>query len=101
MAREENAIFTAQQTASISGHQGLQAKGVDYSMLDPKIGSSLSTFAGNLANSVPAGLILQRHPSNFAVWNGVPEFLTKAIDGEMSLDEALAAMDADIKSKEK
>ncbi len=101
MAREENAIYTAQQTASISGHQGLQAKGVDYSMLDPKIGSSLSTFAGNLANSVPAGLILQRHPSNFAVWNGVPEFLTKAIDGEMTLNEALAAMDADIKSKEK
>ena len=101
MAREESAEYTAQQTASISGHKGLQIKGVDYSMLDPKVGSSLSTFAGNLANAPAAGLNLQRHPSNFAVWNGVPEFLTKAIDGEMTLTEALAALDADVKSKEK
>ncbi|MDA9930959.1 ABC transporter substrate-binding protein [Alphaproteobacteria bacterium] len=99
MARTENAEYMAQQTSSISGHRGLQISGVDYSKLDPKVGQSLATFAGNLATALESGLRIQSHPQNFAVWNGVPEYLTKAIDGDMSLDEALVALDADMKAK--
>ena len=39
-----------------------------------------------------------RH-KNFAIYGIVPDYITKAITGEMSLDDALAAIDADVAAK--
>ncbi|KAJ54398.1 ABC transporter substrate-binding protein [Actibacterium mucosum KCTC 23349] len=99
MAREENAEAIAIATSSISGHQGLQKTGVDYSSLDPKIGQALSVFSGNAAGAPEAAWWLSAYPQNFAIYGIVPDYLTQAINGEISLDDALAAIDADVKAK--
>ncbi|NBX43016.1 MAG: ABC transporter substrate-binding protein, partial [Rhodobacteraceae bacterium] len=38
----------------------------------------------------------QGYAKNFVIYGVVPDYLTKAITGEMSLDDALAAIDADV-----
>ena len=41
----------------------------------------------------------QGYNKNFAIYGIVPDYITKAITGEMSLDDALAAIDADVAAK--
>lgn len=102
LAREENAAAYAAQTKSITAHAGLQASGVDYGDADPAVSAALSTFAssiGNAAETAPQGFAFQGYAKNFAIYGVVPDYITKAIVGEMSLDDALAAIDADVAAK--
>lgn len=102
LAREENAAAYAAATKSITAHAGLQAAGVDYGDADPAVAQALSTFAssiGQAAQSAPQGFEFQGYSKNFVIYGVVPDYITKAITGEMSLDDALAAIDADVAAK--
>ena len=47
----------------------------------------------------PQAYWFQGYNKNFAIYGIVPDYITKAITGEMTLDEALAAIDADVAAK--
>ena len=102
MAQTENAEAFAVATNNITGHAGLQASGIDYSGSSPVVSQGLATFAANAgkaASSTPQAYWFQGYPKNFAIYGIVPDYITKAITGEMSLDDALAAIDADVAAK--
>ena len=102
MAQTENAEQFAASTSNITAHQGLQKSGIDYSGVSPTVAEGLAIFAANAgkaADSTPQAYWFQGYNKNFAIYGIVPDYITKAITGEMSLDDALAAIDADVAAK--
>ena len=102
LAQTEQAERFASETNNITAHAGLQASGVDYQNATPTIAAALSTFAANAGvatQTTPQAYTFQGYSKNFAIYGIVPDYITKAINGEMSLDDALAAIDADVAAK--
>ncbi|CUI97432.1 ABC transporter substrate-binding protein [Cognatishimia activa] len=102
MAQTEQAEKFASETNNITAHAGLQASGVDYQNATPTIAAALSTFASNAGvatKTTPQAYVFQGYSKNFAIYGIVPDYITKAITGEMSLDDALSAIDADVAAK--
>lgn len=102
LASEENAAAFAAQTSNITAHQGLQASGIDYADASPAVAAALAVFAGNAAKAAettPQAYTFQGYAKNFVIYGVIPDYITKAITGEMTLDEALAAIDADVAAK--
>ncbi|MEM6309491.1 MAG: extracellular solute-binding protein [Pseudomonadota bacterium] len=102
LAQEENAAKFASETSSIPSHQGLQATGVDYANASPAVSEALKVFAANAgqsASTTPQAFTFQGYAKNFVIYGVVPDYITQAITGEMSLDDALAAIDADVAAK--
>ncbi|MDO6591172.1 extracellular solute-binding protein [Yoonia sp. 1_MG-2023] len=102
LAMEENAAQFAAATRNITAHQGLQASGIDYADASPAVAAALSVFAANAgvaAETTPQAYTLQGYAKNFVIYGAVPDYLTQAITGELTLDEALDAIDADVAAK--
>lgn len=102
MAQTENAEKFASSTSNITAHQGLQASGVDYQGVSAQVAEALSVFAANAgkaADTTPQAYTFQGYAKNFAIYGVVPDYITQAINGELTLDEALAAIDADVAAK--
>ncbi|MEM7269611.1 MAG: extracellular solute-binding protein [Pseudomonadota bacterium] len=102
LARKENTARYAAETRSITAHAELQAEGIDYAGAAPEVGAALSTFAasiGQVAKDAPQAFTFQGYNKNFVIYGVVPDYITKAITGEMTLDAALAAIDADVAAK--
>ena len=102
MAQTENAEKFAASTSNITAHQGLQKSGIDYAGVSPNVAQGLAIFAANAgkaADTTPQAYWFQGYNKNFAIYGIVPDYITKAITGEMSLEEALAAIDADVAAK--
>jgi alpha-1,4-digalacturonate transport system substrate-binding protein len=102
LAAEENAAAFAAQTKNITAHQGLQESGIDYADASPAVAAALSVFAANAgkaAQTTPQAYTFQGYAKNFVIYGVIPDYITKAITGEMTLDEALAAIDADVAAK--
>jgi alpha-1,4-digalacturonate transport system substrate-binding protein len=55
--------------------------------------------AGKAADSTPQAYTFQGYAKNFAIYGVVPDYITQAINGDITLDEALAAIDADVAAK--
>ncbi|WP_425040092.1 ABC transporter substrate-binding protein [Primorskyibacter sp. S187A] len=102
LAQKDNAAMFAAATRQIPAHAELQAEGVDYGDIAPEIAQALSVFAANAgvaAESTPQAYTFQGYNKNFVIYGVVPDYMTKAITGEMTLDEALSAIDADVAAK--
>lgn len=102
LAQTENAAKFAAQTRNIPGHAGLQASGVDYEGASPAVAQALQVFSRNAvtaAETTPQAYTFQGYAKNFVIYGVVPDYLTQAITGEISLDEALASIDADVAAK--
>lgn len=102
LAREENAAKFAAATKNITAHQGLQQSGVDYGDTSPAVSEALAVFAANAgkaADTTPQAYAFQGYAKNGVIYGVVPDYLTQAITGEISLDEALAKIDADVAAK--
>lgn len=102
MASTEVAAAFASATKNITAHQGLQASGIDYEGVSPAVANGLSVFAANAgaaADTTPQAYTFQGYPKNFAIYGVVPDYITQAIKGEITLDEALAGIDADVAAK--
>ena len=90
------------KTNTIPAHAGLQTQGIEYPGASARVADALNVFADNAlkaASTTPQAFAFQGYPKNFVIYGVVPDYLTKAINGEMSLDDALAAIDADVKAK--
>ncbi|MEM9106775.1 MAG: extracellular solute-binding protein [Pseudomonadota bacterium] len=102
LAQKDNAATFAAATRQIPAHAELQSEGVDYGDIAPEVSQALSVFAANAgasAETTPQAYTFQGYNKNFVIYGVVPDYMTKAITGEMSLDEALAAIDADVAAK--
>ena len=102
LGRKDNSHEFAARTRGIPGHAGLQAEGVDYVGVSARVAEALNVFADNAlkaATTTPQAFDFFSYRKNFVIFGAIPEYMTKAINGEMTLDEALAAMDADIAAK--
>ncbi|MGX9356034.1 ABC transporter substrate-binding protein [Roseobacteraceae bacterium S113] len=102
LAQKENAAAFAAATRQIPAHAELQAEGVDYGDIAPEIAQALSTFAANAgvaAETTPQAYTFQGYNKNFVIYGVVPDYITQAITGDMTLEEALAAIDADVAAK--
>ena len=102
LSQTENAETFAASTSNITAHQGLQKSGIDYSGVSPTVAEGLAIFAANAgkaADTTPQAYWFQGYNKNFAIYGIVPDYITKAITGEMSLEDALKAIDADVAAK--
>lgn len=102
LSQEENAEKFAAATKNISAHQGLQQSGVDYGDTSPAVAQALSVFAANAgksAQTTPQAYTFQGYSKNFVIYSVVPDYITQAITGEITLDEAFTAIDADVAAK--
>ena len=102
LAREENAEKFAAATKNISAHQGLQQSGVDYGDTSPAVAQALSVFAANAgqaAQTTPQAYTFQGYAKNFVIYSVVPDYITQAIVGDITLDEAFNSIDADVAAK--
>ena len=96
MAQEANyAEFTA-RTENIPAHAGLAKKGVAYPTATPGARAALGTFSAGVANLSPAAFQFQGYRFNRAIMLPTVTRVTQAIVGEMSTDEAMTKIAADM-----
>jgi len=96
MAQEANyAEFTA-RTNNIPAHAGLAKKGVKYPGASPQAQAALGVFSAGVANLSPVAYQFQGYKYNRAVMLPTVTRVTQAIVGEMSTDEAMTKIAADM-----
>ena len=83
------------RTENIPAHAGVAKKGVDYKV-SPQAKAALTTFVGEVPKLSPVAYQIQGYKLNRAIFNPTAARLGQAIVGEMSLDDALKRISADI-----
>ena len=83
------------KTDNIPASTAVARKGVDYSVA-PATKSALDVFVGQVATLSPVAYEIQGYKYNRALFNPTAQRLGQAIAGEMSLDDALKRIGADI-----
>jgi len=101
LSQDENAEFIYGSNFAIPAHAKLQAEGVDYAAYGASeaISASLNTFAaaaGKAAEQTPQAFQLQGYPSNFVVFNATVQYVSAAMNGELTLDEAIEKINEDM-----
>ena len=87
--------FTA-RTNNIPAHTGLAKKGVTYTNADPASKAALAVFGTGVASLDPISYRFQGYKYNRAIMLPTVARVTQAIVGEMSTDEALTKITADM-----
>ncbi len=96
MAQEANyAEFTA-RTNNIPAHAGLARTGVKYPGASPQAQAALAVFSAGVANLSPVAYQFQGYKYNRAVMLPTVTRVTQAIVGEMSIEEAMTKIAADM-----
>jgi alpha-1,4-digalacturonate transport system substrate-binding protein len=88
------AEFTG-RTNNIPAHLGMAGK-VKYSSTQPAVTSALSVFSAGVGNLAPAAFQFQGYKFNRAIMLPTVARVTQAIVGEMSTDEAITKLNADM-----
>jgi alpha-1,4-digalacturonate transport system substrate-binding protein len=83
------------RTENIPAHAGVAKKGVDYK-ISPQSKAALATFVADVPKLSPIAYRIQGYRLNRAIFNPTAARLGQAIVGEMSLDDALKRISADI-----
>lgn len=101
MAGKENAREWYTRTYAIPAHAELQAEGLDYvgAGASEAVAAGLDAFtkmAANAAATTPQAYALQGSPVNFVVFNATTQYLASAMNGEISLDEAMAKIQEEL-----
>lgn len=101
MADEEQAREWYTKTFAIPAHAKLQAEGLDYvgAGASPAVADGLNAFtsmAAAAAVQTPQAYRLQGDPRNFVIFNATVQYLAAAMNGELSLDEALAKIEEEL-----
>jgi alpha-1,4-digalacturonate transport system substrate-binding protein len=87
--------FTA-RTNNIPAHAGLAKKGVDYASAKPAAKAALGVFGAGVAQLAPVAYQFQGYKFNRAIMLPTVSRVTQAIVGEMSTDEAVSKINADM-----
>jgi alpha-1,4-digalacturonate transport system substrate-binding protein len=96
MAQEANYAEFAGRTNNIPAHAGLAKKGVNYPGATPGARAALTTFSSGVAELAPVAYQFQGYKYNRAIMLPTVTRVTQAIVGEMSVDEAMTKISADM-----
>ena len=88
----------AASAAEGSTHAAVASKGVDYKV-SPAAKAALTVFVGDVGKLSPIAYQIQGYQYNRALFNPTVTRLGQAIAGEMSLDDALKRISADIQEQ--
>jgi len=99
--RDDNAKEWYTRTYAIPAHATLQSEGLDYAGAgaNPSVSDGLKAFAamaGVAARETPQAYQLQGSPNGFKVYNATVKYLAGALNGDLSLDEAIAKIKEDV-----
>lgn len=101
LAQDDNAKFIYGSNYAIPAHASLQADGIDYAEYGASeaISTALNTFAasaGRAAEQTPQAFALQGYPFNFVIYNATVQYVSAAMNGELTLDEAIVKIEEDL-----
>ncbi len=97
MAAEENLKEYFEKTLQIPAHKGLAKKGLDYGpKASPAAVAALKVFTANYDKLLPQSHLLQGYSKNVAIFNAIATYLTQAITGSLTLDEAYKKIDEEV-----
>jgi alpha-1,4-digalacturonate transport system substrate-binding protein len=96
MAQEANVAEFASRTNSIPAHAGVAKKRVSYPSAGPAAQTALGTFTGGTATLSPTAYALQGYKFNRALMLPTVTRVTQAIVGEITVDEAITKISADM-----
>ena len=96
LAQEANYAEFAGKTNNIPAHAGLAKKGVKYPGATAQAQAALGVFGSGVANLAPAAYQFQGYKYNRAMMLPTVARVTQAIVGEMSADEAMVKIAADM-----
>lgn len=101
MGEEAQAREWYTRTYAIPAHSKLQSEGLDYAGAgaSPAVADGLSAFAAMAAaaaEQTPQAYQLQGSPVGFVVYNATVQYLGSALNGELSLDEAMAKIQEEL-----
>ena len=96
LAQEANYAEFTGRTENIPAHAGLAKKGVAYPGATPAARAALGTFSSGVANLAPVAYQFQGYKYNRAIMLPTVTRVTQAIVGEMSTDEAITKIAADM-----
>ena len=80
----------------IPGHLGLAERGIDFVTDIEDARDALSVFASEVPNLHPLAYRLQGYPFNRVWWTEIPNRLTQVLVGELTLDQAIERLQADM-----
>jgi alpha-1,4-digalacturonate transport system substrate-binding protein len=83
------------RTENIPANAAVAKKGVDYK-ISPQAKAALNTFVAEVPKLSPVAYQIQGYKLNRAIFNPTAARLGQAIAGEMSLDDALKRISADV-----
>lgn len=106
LAQDENAKLLYGETFSIPANSKLQEEGIDYAEYGASeaVSDALNTFAAaaaRAAEETPQAYRLQGDPNNFAIFNATAQYVAAAMNGELTLDEAMVKIEEDIAAQTK
>ena len=96
MAQEANYAEFVGKTNNIPAHAGLAKKGVAYPGATPAARAALGTFSAGVASLSPVAYQFQGYKFNRAIMLPTVTRVTQAIVGEMTTDEAMTKIAADM-----
>jgi alpha-1,4-digalacturonate transport system substrate-binding protein len=96
LAQEEVLAEFYGRTLFIPGHLGLAASGVDFATDSTAAQEALGVFANQVTKLDPIAYRLQAYPFNFAIFNNLRDRLTQVFVGELTLDQSLERIQADV-----
>lgn len=96
LAQEANYAEWVGKTNNIPAHAGLAKKGVTYPAATPVARAALSVFSNGVATLTPTAYQFQGYKYNRAIMLPTVARVTQAIVGEISTDEAMTKISADM-----
>ncbi len=96
MARDDVQREVMAQTRNIPANSVLQEQGIDYEGVRDDVKEALRVFAASIPTFADSAYQLQGYANNRAIYTATPARITQALVGELTLDEALDRLDADI-----
>jgi alpha-1,4-digalacturonate transport system substrate-binding protein len=96
IASEANYAEFTTKTRNIPAHQGLAKKGANYADASPAVRKALGVFGSGVASLTTEAFVFQGYKFNRAIMLPTVTRVTQAIVGEMSVDEALTKINADM-----
>jgi alpha-1,4-digalacturonate transport system substrate-binding protein len=83
-------------TLALPAHTGAAAAGIDFATDDPSVLGALAAYTAEVPKLADAAVGLNVHPYAFAYYRNSANRVAQYLAGEMTLDEALSALQQDI-----
>ena len=96
LAQEEVLAEFYGRSLFIPGHLGLIERGIEYATDVPAAQEALNAFGRQVPNIHPLAARLQAYRFNRVWWTEIPNRLTQVLVGELTLDQAMERLQADM-----